>query len=230
MLQENVEKESLEEKEQEENQLGNTEQVSVPEEEILEGETEKKSIRKQILSFLGEMLFYAVIIVVCVYFIPKYVVQRTEVSGPSMENTLHDEENILVEKLSYRFQDPERFDIIVFYHFYDEEEDRNDEDSYDFYVKRIIGLPGETVQIADGTIYINGQPVEENYGKNPTDYSGVAEEPIVLGEDEFFVLGDNRAISQDSRYEEVGNVRKDQIVGKAWVRIYPFDKMGVLKK
>lgn len=224
-MEENKEQGDLEEK------ISDNGEIKAEEDKVsIKEETEKKPLWKRVLSFAGEMLIYAIIIVVCVYVVPKYVVQRTEVSGPSMENTLHNEENILVEKVSYRFQDPERFDIIVFYHFYDEVEDKNDEDSYDFYVKRIIGLPGETVQIVDNVIYINGEPIEENYGKNPTDYSGVAEEPIVLDDDEYFVLGDNRAISQDSRYEEVGNIKKDKIVGKAWVRIYPFDKIGILKK
>ena len=154
-----------------------------------------------------------------------------------MESTLQDKDNILVEKLSYRFGDPKRFDIVIFYHFFDDEfaedgekvvHDKTDEESYDFYVKRIIGLPGETVQIVGETIYINGEPLEENYGKDPITYEGVAEEPIKLGEDEYFVLGDNREVSQDSRYEEVGNIKKDLIVGKAWLRLYPLKKIGFL--
>ena len=100
------------------------------------------------------------------------------------------------------------------------------EPSYDFYVKRIIGLPGETVQIVDDTIYINGEPLEENYGKDPIRNPGVAAEPFTLDDDEYFVLGDNREVSQDSRYEEVGNIKRDKIVGKAWLRIYPISKFG----
>lgn len=188
-----------------------------------------KPLSKKILSGITELLLYIVIAVVCIFVIPKYVIQRTEVSGPSMESTLHDGDSIMVEKVSYRFGKPSRFDIIVFYHFFDEDnQDKKDENAYDLYVKRIIGLPGETVQIVGETILINGKPLEENYGKDPITFEGVAEEPIVLGDDEYFVLGDNREVSQDSRYEEVGNIKKDQIVGKAWVRVYPFNKMGFL--
>lgn len=190
---------------------------------------EKKSLKKRIISALLEISLYVVIAVVCIFVVPKYVVQRTEVSGPSMENTLHNKDNILVEKLSYRFGDPKRFDIIVFYHFDDPEiRDKEDASCYDFYVKRIIGLPGETVQIVDDTIYINGEPLEEHYGKDPITESGIADEPFTLDEDEYFVLGDNRKVSQDSRYEAVGNIAREDIVGKAWFRMYPFSKFGFL--
>lgn len=200
-----------------------------------EGQPEKKSFGKRILSGGLELLLYVMIAVVCIFVVPRYVVQRTQVSGPSMESTLKNKDNILVEKLSYRFGEPQRFDIVVFYHFYDENyRDKNDEDCYDFYVKRIIGLPGEKVQIIPDetgntcTIYINDEPLEENYGKDPITYEGVASEPIVLDEGEYFVLGDNRKVSQDSRYEEVGNIKEEDIVGKAWLRIYPFSKFGFL--
>lgn len=190
---------------------------------------EKKPLKKRILSALLEISLYVVIAVVCIFVVPKYVVQRTEVSGPSMENTLHNKDNILVEKLSYRFGDPQRFDIIVFYHFDDPEiRDKEDSSCYDFYVKRIIGLPGETVQIVDDTIYINGEPLEEHYGKDPITEPGIADEPFTLDEDEYFVLGDNRKVSQDSRYEAVGNIAREDIVGKAWFRMYPFSKFGFL--
>ena len=209
----------------------NTEQIN------FEQNDEKKPLSKRILSGLMECMLYVVIVLVCIFIIPKYVVQRTEVSGPSMESTLQDEDNILVEKLSYRFGEPKRFDVVIFYHFFDDEyaeagekivHDKTNEESYDFYVKRIIGLPGETVQIVGDTIYINGEPLEENYGKDPITFEGVAAEPIKLGKDEYFVLGDNREVSQDSRYEEVGNVKKELIVGKAWLRVYPFNKLGFL--
>ena len=91
----------------------------------------------------------------------------------------------------------------------------------------MIGLPGETVQIKGSTIYIDGKPLKENYGKDPIDYAGIAEKPIKLGDDEYFVLGDNREISRDSRYEEVGKVKN--IEGRAVLRIYPFDKFGTFR-
>lgn len=215
----------------------NTNQVESDAKKEKDEEKEKKPLSKRILSGVMELMLYVVIALVCIFVIPKFVVQRTEVSGPSMESTLHDKDSILVEKLSYRFGEPKRFDVIIFYHFFEDEyekdkekvvHDKNDQESYDFYVKRVIGLPGETVQIVDETIYINGEPLEENYGKDPITYEGIASEPIKLGEDEYFVLGDNREVSQDSRYEEVGNVKKDLIVGKAWLRVYPFNKICFL--
>lgn len=198
-------------------------------ESLPEEKEEKKPLANRIFSVFMELALYVAIALVFMIVVPKYVVQRTEVSGPSMENTLKNKDNILVEKLSYRLDNPKRFDIIVFYHFYDENNrDKNDEECYDYYVKRIIGLPGETVQIVDETIYINGNPLKENYGKDPINYQGVASEPFTLGDDEYFVLGDNREVSQDSRYEEVGNINKEDIVGRAWLRVYPFKKFGLL--
>jgi signal peptidase I len=135
-----------------------------------------------------------------------------------MENTLHDGEQLYVEKLSYRFDALKRFDIIVFYPYGRENEE--------YYVKRIIGLPGETVQIIGSDIYINGEVLEEHYGKDPIEDPGRAAEPIQLGGDEYFVLGDNRDISKDSRTEEVGNVKKENIGGRAIFRIKPLSKFG----
>ena len=129
-----------------------------------------------------------------------------------MENTLHNGDNLIVDKLSYRFRDPERFDIIVFPFQYQ---------ANTYYIKRIIGLPGETVQIMeDGSIYINGEKMEESYGREviQPETIGRAAEPIVLGEDEYFVMGDNRNNSSDSRTDIVGNIKREDIIGKAWLR------------
>ena len=98
-----------------------------------------------------------------------------------------------------------------------------------YYIKRIIGLPGETVQIADGTIYINGEVLEESYGREVMQDPGIAAEPITLGEDEYFVLGDNRNQSSDSRDPSVGLIHRDEIIGRAWLRIWPLNSFGILK-
>lgn len=172
-------------------------------------------------SFLAELLIYVAIVALCLFVIPKYVVQRTVVSGTSMLDTLKDGDNLMVEKVSYRLSDPKRFDVIVFYPYGREDES--------YYVKRIIGLPGETVQIIGDEIYIDGKLLEENYGRDPMTYSGIAEEPVKLDNDEYFVLGDNRKISKDSRYEDVGPVDRDLIEGRALFRIYPFDSIGTVK-
>ena len=174
-------------------------------------------------SILGELLswiIYIVIVVILSLGIITFVGQRTKVSGHSMETTLSDGDNLIVDKISYRFRDPERFEIIVFPFQYEE---------HTYYIKRIIGLPGETVQVIDGYVYINGEMLDENYGLEVMDDPGIAAEPISLGEDEYFVLGDNRNHSSDSRDPSVGVLHRDDIMGRAWIRIWPFDKFGVIK-
>lgn len=180
-----------------------------------------KSNKTLTSSVLKEVIIYAIIFIVCVFVLPKYVVQKTIVDGDSMESTLQDTDRLLIDKLTYHIKNPERFDIIVFYP-YGKEVD-------EYYVKRVIALPGETVQIIGQDIYINNELLEENYGKDPITYSGIAEVPITLEDDEFFLLGDNREISLDSRYEEVGLVHKEMIAGHAVLRVWPLNHFGVVK-
>ena len=175
------------------------------------------SVMRELLGWL----FYILIIIGLTYLIITYVGQRTRVSGSSMETTLSDGDNLIVDKLSYRFQEPKRFDIVVFPYKYEENT---------YYIKRITGLPGDTVQVKDGYTYINGELLESDiYGAEVMIEAGTASEPITLGEDEYFVLGDNRNHSLDSRDPSVGILKREDLIGRAWVRIYPFDKMGVIR-
>lgn len=180
----------------------------------------KKEVIKEIVSnvlYFGGVLLVALLIV-------KFVVQRTEVEGKSMEPTLYNGENLMVDKLSYRFRKPKRFEVIVLKPFENEPKT--------FYVKRIIALPGETIQITkDGTIYVNDEVLEEDYGKEKikAENIGRAIDPITLGPDEYFVMGDNRNNSGDSRSKAVGNVKKSSIIGRAWLRIWPLNKFGSVK-
>ncbi|MBQ4374096.1 MAG: signal peptidase I, partial [Lachnospiraceae bacterium] len=104
-------------------------------------------------------------------------------------------------------------------------------DEKTFFIKRVIGLPGETVYIdAKGTIYINGEKLEESYGREVIANPGLASSEITLAEDEYFVLGDNRNNSEDSRFDDVGNIKRSDLIGRAWVRIYPFSEMGAVNK
>lgn len=177
----------------------------------------------RIMRELLNTAIYLLCVLGAVWLVITFVGQRTEVEGASMENTLHNGDNLIVDKLSYRFHDPERFDIIVFpFQFQDNT----------YYIKRIIGLPGETVQIRDdGSIYINGEKLEENYGMEviKPETIGRAAEPIELGDDEYFVMGDNRNNSSDSRTDMVGNIKRENIIGKAWLRIWPVSDFGVLQ-
>lgn len=180
-------------------------------------------MKKKILKELMSTGLYLLFVLLLTWLLITFVIQRTEVDGSSMEGTLSHGDNLFVDKLSYRFNEPERFDIIVFPFQYQE-------DTY--YIKRIIGLPGETVQIDEqGNIYINGEILQESYGLEviKPENIGRAAQPITLGEDEYFVMGDNRNNSGDSRTEVVGNIHRDDIIGRAWVRIWPFEKMGVLQ-
>ncbi len=180
------------------------------------GKEKSRGIVGEILSFL----LYVAVVVGITFLIIHYVGQRTYVSGSSMENTLSDGDNLIVDKITYRFSDPKRYDIIVFPYQYEENT---------YFIKRIIGLPGETVQIVDGTIYIDGEALQESYGREVMKNSGLAADPITLGEDEYFVLGDNRNDSTDSRDPSVGKIPRDRIIGRAWVRIWPLSKIGILR-
>lgn len=166
------------------------------------------------------MLLYIGVVLVITFLIITFVGQRTHVSGDSMKNTLHHGDQLIVDKITYRFKEPVRYDIIVFPYQYEEDT---------FYIKRIIGLPGETVQIVNGEIYINGEILRETYGREVIRDPGMAAEPVQLGEDEYFVLGDNRNASSDSREPSVGVIHRNDIVGRAWIRIWPLNKAGILK-
>ena len=181
------------------------------------GSRKEHGIIRELLGWI----IYILIIIGLTYLIITYVGQRTRVSGSSMETTLSDGDNLIVDKISYRFRDPKRYDIIVFPYKYEENT---------YYIKRIIGLPGETVQVTGGYVYINGELLESDiYGAEPMADGGIASEPITLGADEYFVLGDNRNHSSDSRDPSVGILHREDLLGRAWVRIYPFDQMGVIR-
>ena len=183
---------------------------------MLDNKEEKKSTGRSLIGWL----LYLLVIIGLAYIIVTFVGQRTKVSGPSMQNTLHNGDNLIVDKLSYRFHDPERYDIIVF---------PSPEDPSVYYIKRIIGLPGETVQISGEDVYINGEKLDDTYGTSPMKTAGIAQSPVILGDDEYFVLGDNRSVSKDSRYASVGNIHRDDIVGKAFIVIWPFNHIRLLK-
>ena len=180
----------------------------------IEVDGEETTLLREIIS----LLLYLVFVFAAVFLIVHFVGQRTTVSGSSMEDTLSNGDNLIVDKISYRFHDPERFDVVVFPYRYQEKT---------YFIKRVIGLPGETIWIdADGNIYINGEVLKEDYGREVIKYAGLAESPIVLGDDEFFVMGDNRNNSEDSRFADVANLKRSEIIGRAWVRIYPFNEIG----
>lgn len=173
---------------------------------------------KAIIKELMSTLLYCAVVIFCVFLFITFVMQRTDVSGSSMEPTLHDKDVLMIEKVTYRFKNADRFDIVIFPYKYG-----NDE----YFIKRVIGLPGETVRIdTEGNIYINETKLEEPYGAEVIKDPGRAIESITLADDEYFVMGDNRNHSMDSREPSVGNIKKKDILGHAIVRIYPFSDFG----
>lgn len=174
---------------------------------------------KEIIKELAGWLLHIVLIIAFTWFVVTFVGQRTEVSGSSMETTLSDKDQLIVDKMTYRFRDPKRYDIVVFPYQYQDNT---------YYIKRIIGLPGETVQILSGMVYIDGMRLDEHYGNEIMENPGIAEEPLTLGEDEYFVLGDNRNNSSDSRASDVGLIHRKDLIGRAWIRVWPLSQIGVI--
>ncbi len=165
-----------------------------------------------------EYLVYIFILIFVLFIAPKFLMEKILIDGPSMENSLHDGEQVLIEKVSRYFDGPERFDVVVF--------TKNHGTYTKTYIKRVIGLPGESVQIIGNRIFINGEELEEDFGKEPMDDAGIAAEPILLEEGEYFVLGDNRRNSTDSRARAVGAVSIDELDGVAFFRVAPFSAFG----
>ena len=188
--------------------------------------TKRKNTKPEEINIVKELLdliLYVCIVILLCFIIITYVGQRSRVHGSSMNPTLDNDDYIWVDKLVYKIKEPKRFDVIVFKY--------QGSNEYN-YVKRIIGLPGETVLIdTSGNIYIDGKLLKENYGNAiiSSNDLGIANQPVKVGKDEYFVLGDNRNNSHDSRKADVGNVEKDDIIGKATFRMSPLKHIGFIK-
>lgn len=148
--------------------------------------------------------------------------KTTTIQEGSMDPTLAAGDTLLIDRTTYIFSAPQRGDIIAF--------KLSDDKKASTHIKRVIGLPGETIQIKDGRILIDGETYQEQKNFPSIQNAGLAEETITLGKGEYFVLGDNRNNSEDSRFVDVGNVKKNNIIGKLWFVISPKDEFGFLKK
>lgn len=181
---------------------------------------EKKKVNvpivKEVVTWMIEIAIVLVIAFVFVY----YIGFRTSVVGNSMSPTLENRQEILVNRFIYSVTNPKPNDIVVFL--------PNGNEKSHYYVKRVIGVPGDTVQIRDGAVYVNGELFDEAVETAAVLDAELAAEEIRLAEDEYFVLGDNRNNSEDSRYANIGNVKKEYIIGKAWFIVSPFKNMGFL--
>lgn len=187
----------------------------------MEVASDNKTEPYTVFEFAIDVIKYTVIIFAFTSLFTNFIMQRTVISGWSMENSIYEGDNLIVEKVSHHLNELERFDIVAFY--------PNGKKHEEYYIKRIIGLPGEHIQILENDIYINGTLLEEDYGKlDLIGYAGIAKDGIYLQEEEYFVMGDNRIESYDSRYEAHGPIDLDKIEGKAIFRIWPINRFGPL--
>ena len=181
----------------------------------------RKKINVPLLKEIGTWVIEIAIVLVISFVFVYFIGLRTTVVGQSMNPTIENGEEILVNRFVYKLKKPKANDVIVFL--------PNGNEKSHYYVKRVIGVPGDTVQIKNGTVYVNGKAFDEETDVASIEDAGLAAEEITLGADEYFVLGDNRNDSMDSRMAEVGPIVGERIIGRAWLRIYPFDQIGFLK-
>jgi signal peptidase I len=181
----------------------------------------KKKISTLLLKEIFIWIFDIAVVLFIAFSLVHFIGQKTSIIGDSMSPTLENEDVVIINRLIYEVSTPDRNDIVVFKLLGNEK--------LHYYIKRVIGLPGETVQIIEGKIYIDGELLEENIDVEVINNSGIASNPITIGTDEYFVLGDNRNNSEDSRFAEIGNVNINDIAGKAWFRISPKEKIGFIE-
>ena len=166
------------------------------------------------------VLWVVEILIVCMLavFLVAAFGQRVSTAGDSMAPTLRNGDVLLINRAVYRIKSPARGDIVAF---------RQEKNGH-FSVKRIVGLPGETVQISEGKVLIDGQEMTEDIYVSGIEYAGEAEQPVELGADEYFVIGDNHTASDDSRLPGIGAVNRDEIYGEAWFIVSPGEDFGFI--
>ncbi len=182
----------------------------------------KKKLNTKLIKDIAETLVGSIVVIFLAFVIVFSVGMRTSVIGDSMEPSLYNAQEILMNRIIYKISTPKRGDVIVFL--------PNGNQNSHYYVKRVVGLPGETVQIRNGSVYIDGALLEEDESLDKMIDAGIAQNGIVLASDEFFVLGDNRNSSEDSRSGNIGAVKRNTIIGKAWYHMASGDEsMGLVE-
>ena len=179
--------------------------------------------REYIKKIRNGLVWSMQIAIVCIiaFVLVWYWGQRVSNIGDSMNPVLHNGDIVLVNRLIYDTSTPKRNEIIVF--------QPNGNENAHASIKRIVGLPGETIQLKDNAVYINGEKLKEDFQTTEIRDAGIAGEELVLGGDEYFVLGDNRAASEDSREADIGTVKRSEIEGKAWFVMLPTQHFGLIK-
>lgn len=171
---------------------------------------------KQFLLSLLEILEVVIVAVVSIYLVYAFIAQPFKVDGKSMEPNFSTGDYLIVDEITYRFREPTRGEVVVLHNPTNEEE---------FFIKRIIGLPGEQVLVSDNKVFIDGERINEEY--LPSGVSMSDKPPFQLGEDQYFVMGDNRGSSFDSR--DWGPLGRHQIVGVVRIRFWPLGEMETYK-
>lgn len=177
-------------------------------------ENEKNNLLRRAVNWIVDII----VVLSLAWFTVYAFGTQIQIVGQSMTPVLESEDVVLVNRLIYDIFKPERMDIVVF-----EREDNKTN------VKRVIGLPGEEVQIISGIIYINQEPLQGGDGLDEVALAGIAGKPVKLGADEYFLLGDNRNSSEDSRFANIGNVKREQIIGKVWLKLFPLIDIKLLR-
>lgn len=185
----------------------------------------KRERRRKMLRELLWFLLAAVIVVLFAWLIVQFALKKVNVIGSAMETTLYNGEDVIVNKTSYLVFSPGRESVIAFYPEIDEDSDVVLDDS-SVMIRRVVGLPGEKIQIVDGKIFINGEELKEKYNFGSMASAGIANSEIQLEEDEYFVLSDNRNDMDDSRNDAFTKVKKKNIIGKVILKFNPFSLIG----
>ena len=181
--------------------------------------------REKTRRFVMRTLFWFIsipVVILAAAILCLLMIKKTTMNNRSMEPTLSQNDRIVINTLTYRLSSPERFDVIVI--------DKKDSEHSYYDIKRIYGLPGETVQIKDGDIYINDVLIEDKVYAEKMELAGTAKTPLKLGEGEYFVLADDRNGSEDSRYSNYGLVKEKDIIGKAWIRLGDFGFISMFNR
>lgn len=160
------------------------------------------------------------IVILLAYAVTLFTCDRTTIVGNSMQPAIENGDTVLINKLAYSFAKPHRYSTIAF--------QPNGVQTSKIYIKRVIGLPGETLQIKEGRVYINGSELLNDVSQDNILTAGLAVNELILGEDEYFVLGDNRNNSEDSRFANIGLVKEEDIIGSVWFIMNPIKRIRPL--